>query len=211
MMLLVLAGAASLGRRRASVWPDGWMWPVPDAVIGGVKYPAVISDGYGSTRPGGRIHTGVDVMYRRRSLVDRPEYPSKVPAGSPWHFMPKGCPVVAARDGVVWSSGVTARGGSVVISHGAPWATYYTHLASLAFPPHAHGVNTATGKPTVIRAGDVIGTIGDDPIATDPRHLHFAVWYGGTDSSAVDPGAQMRSWRRVPWTFTPTSIGGPSV
>jgi murein DD-endopeptidase MepM/ murein hydrolase activator NlpD len=48
--------------------------------------------------------------------------------------MPPGTLVLAASDGEVWSAGWTPRGYSVVLSHGAPWATYYTHLASLVAP-----------------------------------------------------------------------------
>lgn len=147
-------------------WGAGWTWPVPDRP--GV--PAAISQEF-KRGP----HYGVDIMYRE---------------GVGWSA-PIGTPVLAARDGVVWSVGETARGRSVVIDHGAPWATFYQHLAS---------VKVVKGQ--LVRAGEEIGTMGADPTdAQGLRHLHFATWYKGHgDSGSVDPAKAMASWRRVLWT-----------
>jgi murein DD-endopeptidase MepM/ murein hydrolase activator NlpD len=153
-------------------WGGGWVWPVPD-IVGPPARPAEISQEY---KPSS--HLGVDIMFRGR-------------AGEPRWVVPVGTPVVAARDAVVWSTGVTARGHNVVLDHGAPWATFYQHLDS---------VSVAKGQK--VTAGQQIGTVGADP--TDPqglRHLHFATWYKGNgDSASVDPGRAMLSWRRVAWS-----------
>jgi murein DD-endopeptidase MepM/ murein hydrolase activator NlpD len=144
-------------------WGGDWVWPVPTGPLG----PAVISQEF--RRPG---HLGVDIMYRQ--------------AGR-W-VAPAGTQVVAARDGVVWSTERTARGWNVVLDHGPPWATWYQHL---------EGVAVAKGRR--VSAGELLGRMGADP--TDPeglRHLHFATWYKGAgDAASVDPAGAMAAWRRV--------------
>lgn len=210
MLLVLVVGAVAFLRRRVT-WGTGWVWPVPTLrTKDGAVYQAVISDGVGTPR-GDDVHRGVDIMYKRRNAADRPEYP-KGPAGggTPGFFAPPLTPVVAAKDGTIWSSAKTARGGTVVIDHGKPFATYYTHLAQLAFPEHQDGrrVNTADatepGPVTRVKAGDIIGFMGADPMdASKTRHLHFAVWHGGTDEHAVDPAPEMTHWPRPAWVWTP--------
>ncbi len=203
MLLALIVGAIALLRRRVE-WGAGWVWPVPTLrmMSDGEIYPAVISDGVGSPRGAG-IHRGVDIMYRRKILGGRGEYPPGTSSGSKMHFAPPLVPILAARDGTIWSAARTARGWSVVIDHGKPFATYYTHLEALSVAPHANGRNTVTGKPTRVRAGDVIGVMGHDPL--DPaklRHLHFSVAHDGPpESHAVDPAEAMRTWQRTPKTF----------
>ena len=206
MLLLAFATLASL-RRRVSDWGAGWMWPVPTLKMGGHSYEAVITDGVGSPR-GGELHHGVDIMYRRRNPADRPEYTTKtvngVRNGSPMHFAPPGTPIVAARDGKVWSVGNTPHGWSVVIDHGKPFATYYTHLSSAVLPAHASGRNTVTGTETHVKAGDIIGWMGASPLDGEHlRHLHFEVWHGGTTNEAIDPAPEMPTWQRPTWEWTP--------
>lgn len=203
MFLVVVAAATLAFLRRRVEWGAGWVWPVPSfRAKDGTVYDAVISSGIGTPRGAG-LHRGVDVMYRRRSRSDRPEYKPKTSDGSPMHFAPPLTPVVAARDGVIWSASKTPRGWSVVIDHGKPFATYYTHLDHLAWPDaFANGRSVATGARKRVKAGDVIGSMGADPQdKAKLRHLHFAVWHGGTDSHAVDPEPAMREWARVPWLF----------
>jgi len=191
-------GILALSGFRTVPWgaPEHWLWPVPPRRIGDVMYRASISDPWGTQRPDGRTHRGVDIMYRRRSKTDLvAEYPPRSSSGSPMHFAPWGTPIVAARDGIVWSCARTPRGWTIVLSHGRPFATYYTHLEVPVFPEHARGVNTATGKPTPVRRGDGLGVMGWDPM--DPaklRHLHFAVWVGGGESAAANPETAMRTW-----------------
>lgn len=198
-MLFGILAAVGLLRRRVN-WGSGWVWPVPTLRIGGVSYAPVISDGTGSPRPGGAVHRGVDIMFQRRSATDRPEFAPGTQDGTRMFFAPKGTPVLAAKDGKLWSAELTPRGWTVVIDHGKPFATYYTHMESLNVP-------TSTPRarnPVAIKAGDVIGYMGGDPMErTHLRHLHFAVWYEGTDANAVDPADAMRSWPRVAKDWTP--------
>jgi murein DD-endopeptidase MepM/ murein hydrolase activator NlpD len=162
--------------------PGRWVWPL--ARWQG-RAPA-ISDGFGSTRAlesRGGIHRGVDLMYRRRSLRDlAAQFPPQAPH-STWHFMPAGTLVLATADGEVWSAGDTARGGTIVLSHGAPWASYYTHLAMVLVSPSKRGSSKQR-----VRAGQPIGIVGADP--TDRQglaHLHFELWRGGNGTASVDP------------------------
>lgn len=213
-MLLFLALATLGSLRRRVTWGTGWVWPVPTLKMpDGKVYQAVITDGVGSPRGSG-IHHGVDIMYQRRNAADRPEYGQKAvngtKNGTPRFFAPPRTPIVAAKAGAIWSSAKTARGGTVVIDHGKPFATYYTHIELLAFPEHANGrrVNqadaTEPGPVTHVNAGDIIGWMGADPLDGERlRHLHFEVWHGGASNKAVDPAPEMAHWPRPSWAWTP--------
>lgn len=163
--------------------PTGrWIYPLPRWQ----GRAPVISDGWGSPRDGGlRRHRGADLMYRRRTRDELTVvFPPRAPH-SAWHFLPPGTVALAAADADVWSAGEDARGHVVVLSHGAPWATCYRHLARLFLRETARG--TARER---VRAGQPIGIVGADP--TDPRgiaHLHFEVWYRGGAEAAVNPAA----------------------
>lgn len=196
LALAIIAGAVVLTSGPAKVisWGQGWVVPVPRLQFASGDYGPAISNPFGSA------HAGVDLAWERRNAKDRPEYPAGSTSGTPRYFAPAGVPIFAARDGKVWSVSKTPRGWAVVLDHGAPFATFYQHLASTAFP---EGV--ARGRPPIaVKAGDVIGTMGADPI--DPegfRHLHFAVWYKGAgDSASIDPARSMPSWRVLPWQMT---------
>lgn len=92
-------------------------------------------------------------------------------------FAPRDTPVLAASGGVVSSVATTALGGNVV------WiwdprrsqSHYYAHLSRPA---------VSTGA--VVRAGDVIGYVGNTGNArTTPPHLHFGIYSRG--EGPVDP------------------------
>lgn len=187
--------------KSADDFGPGWVYPVVDYVspVNGALYPAVVSDGMGSPRDGGaRRHAGVDICFRRKSPTDLvKEFPPGTRSGTAGYFAPPTAQVVAARDGVLWSAGLTSRGWTVVIDHGKPWATYYTHMASLAVPLAANGRLTSAGdkRQYTVRAGQLLGFMGADPTGTAIRHLHFATWRNGSgDAAAVDPEQAMRSW-----------------
>jgi hypothetical protein len=167
--------------------PGQWVWPVP---IWQGRRP-VRSDGFGSPRPGGASHEGVDIMFARTPMDTlRPGTPN----GSASHVMPDDMVALAAADGSVWSAGWTPRGFSVVIDHAplAPVATYYTHLASLLVSPTTRGMSSQR-----VHAGQPLGTIGFDPLdLARLKHLHFALWRGGP-AGAIDPAPAMQRWQFV--------------
>jgi murein DD-endopeptidase MepM/ murein hydrolase activator NlpD len=176
--------------------PELWTVPVPDLVLaeqGNLRYQAMVSNGFVDPS-----HLGVDLFYRRSSIGDQPRYVPGSHDGDERWFNPPTTPIVAARDGVVWSAGLSKRGYSVVIDHGGPFATFYQHLSLLDVPEREAGSSLS---PYPVKAGDQIGMMGYDP--TDPgglRHLHFAVWYKGAgDDASVDPQVAMSSWRRTSW------------
>jgi hypothetical protein len=165
--------------------PGHWVWPVPRW---NGRAP-VISDGFGSPRPGGIRHGGVDVMFAR---VATDSYKVGTPNGSAHHVMPDGMNAVAASDGVVWSAMKTSRGYAVVIDHGGHIATFYTHLEKLLVKETA---NAKAGEH--VRAGQPIGVIGADPLdGQHLKHLHFEVWLGGP-KDAIDPAPLMHAWESI--------------
>jgi len=171
-----------------------WGWPVPRWQ----GRAPVISDGYGSPRPG-VTHEGVDIMFGR---IATDAFPATGPNGSKLFVMPDRWPAIAASDGVLWSAGPTLRGYAVVIDHGHV-ATFYQHLSALTVPetkPPAPG--TPRDKMMLIKAGQPLGIIGGDP-SNPPhlKHLHFELWPAGP-TSATDPQPYMRTWQ----IFTPDDV-----
>jgi len=164
--------------------PGGWVWPLPRWK----GRAPVISDGWGSPRDGGaRHHMGADLMYRRAHLAELVAPFPPVSPHSTWHFVPDGTVALAAADGTIWSAGKTALGYSVVLSHGKPWATYYTHLSALFLPETARGAGSYR-----VQAGQPIGIVGVDLTNPKVRHLHFEIWRGGNHTAAVDPAPILR-------------------
>jgi murein DD-endopeptidase MepM/ murein hydrolase activator NlpD len=117
-----------------------------------------------------------------------------------WHhgddiFAPIGTPVLAVADGLVFSVGWNAVGGWRLWLRDAKGNEfYYAHLS--AYSPLA--VDGA-----VVRAGDVLGFVGDSGDAEGtPSHLHFEVHparlLGRGYDGAVDPTSYLEGWRRAP-------------
>lgn len=76
--------------------------------------------------------------------------------------------IYSAKDGVVTRSGYTSGYGNlVVIDHGHGWVTYYAHLSRIS-----------VGKGQHIRAGEVVGNMGQTGNATG-YHLHFEIRKNG--------------------------------
>lgn len=164
-----------------------WGWPVP-------RWQArapVISDGYGSPRPG-MTHQGVDVMFGR---ISSDAFAPTGTNGSKLFVMPDSWPAVAASDGVLWSAGPTLRGYAVVVDHGNV-ATFYQHMSTLLVPEtKAPFPGTRRDQLIPIKAGQPLGIIGGDP-SNPPhlKHLHFELWPAGP-TSATDPQPYMKTWQ----------------
>lgn len=208
---------ALVGRKRVE-WGTGWVWPVPTlfppwSPDGG--YDATVSSGFGSTRhnaQGEHTHVGNDVMYRRRGPTDAPAFPAGVQGVDGFactrnYFAPVGTPILAARAGAVWSVQERSDGGgwSIVLDHGKPWATYYTHLSTVNLAAHRSGKRADGGPAQVVDAGTVLGTMGGNKADSERiRHLHFEAWYQGTGPSASVDGwdegrGPMSTWERRTW------------
>lgn len=81
-------------------------------------------------------------------------------------FAQKGTPILAAHKGVVISTGYNKYGGNYVLLLGAKWRlSYYAHLQ-----------NIAAKKFSLVKKGEVIGSVGDTGNAKGKSpHLHFSV------------------------------------
>lgn len=91
-------------------------------------------------------------------------------------FASKGSLLVAAADGITHRVGENNLGGKVIFLRpdGLPVSLYYAHLDS-------QFVTSGTS----VKAGDIIGTVGNTGNARNtPPHLHFGVYARG---GAVDP------------------------
>ncbi|TVR71089.1 MAG: M23 family metallopeptidase [Spirochaetaceae bacterium] len=117
--------------------------------------PERILSFYGDSRGGGsRIHEGVDI------------------------FAPRGTPLLATSDAVVFRVGWRDRGGNIVSlrDEERDLMIYYAHLEEQL---------VTTGQR--VSAGDVIGTVGNTGNAIHtPPHLHIGIYQGGW-RGAVDP------------------------
>jgi murein DD-endopeptidase MepM/ murein hydrolase activator NlpD len=170
-----------------------WGWPVPRWE----GRPPVISDGFGSPRPGS-VHAGVDIMFAR---IARDPFKVGSPNGSKSFVMPDAWMALAASDGVLWSAGHTPRGFAVVLDHGTV-ATFYTHLDTLFVPQTKAPAKGDTTQRIQIKAGQPLGVIGADPQGRERlKHLHFELWMPGP-AEAVDPRALMSGWQ----VFTPSDV-----
>lgn len=117
--------------------------------------PEGILSFFGDNRDGGaRYHEGIDI------------------------FAPRGTPLLAASDAVVFRVGWRDRGGNIVSLRDTErdLLFYYAHLDEQLVEEGQR-----------VSAGDVIGTVGNtgNAIATPP-HLHIGVYQGGW-RGAVDP------------------------
>lgn len=173
---------------RGAAPTSAWVFPVPTLGDRGAE----ISSGWGSPRtlPDGTTieHLGADIMFRRRSpreLID--VYKPGTVNGERWYFMPDNVPALAAAAGVVHFARSTPVGFTVIIRHPTGWATYYTHMSSLA---------VSTGD--TVTAGQPIGIISGNPADRMPlKHLHFELWKHGTRAGVVDPKPYLDAWPHV--------------
>ncbi|MGI9529777.1 MAG: M23 family metallopeptidase [Acidimicrobiia bacterium] len=116
-------------------------------------------DSWGARRSGGRGHRGTDIM------------------------SPRGTEILAPADGVVTGFGSARLSGYFIrLDHGDGWTTSYMHLNNdtVGTDDGEGGLWTAV-HPTIaigteVRAGDVIGYVGDSGNAENTQpHTHFEV------------------------------------
>ncbi|MEM8983612.1 MAG: M23 family metallopeptidase [Pseudomonadota bacterium] len=97
-------------------------------------------------------------------------------------FAARGTPVLAVTDGVA-TPRQSRRGGNTVWLRGNDRSFYFAHLDTVAIERH-----------TAVKAGDVLGTIGNTGNArTTPPHLHFGIYQRGR--GALDPYPYLESFR----------------
>jgi murein DD-endopeptidase MepM/ murein hydrolase activator NlpD len=115
-------------------------------------------------------------------------------------FGKKGTPVISAVDGIVIFAGKAGIGGNVVVVLGPKWRFHY----------YAHLDTVDTSAPAAVKAGNVIGTLGNSGNARGkPPHLHYAIvrlfpapWaiddstQGRKKAFFIDPNAYLRDRAR---------------
>lgn len=163
--------------------------PVPNLLDAtGQLYRPHVSDPYGLTKRGGRGHLGVDVVWKRKRLTDKPQY--RPPRdGTKLFFAPPGVPILAAAGGRIVSAQRTSRGYGIVIAHtGRGMWTFYQHLDQ---PAQAWKVGDE------VALGQTLGTMGFSPDGDAIRHLHFEVWVWDATAKKrgkVDPAPYLATW-----------------
>ena len=189
---------SSEGLRNMSTSEDwkGWVWPVP--VTDG-RIPRVsqeFRDGHNA-----KPHLGVDIMF--------PKLPSDSNIGPPWgtkpnasgggFFVPQGTQILAAGPGKIWTAGTTEYGKHIQIDHGdvpgvGGMNTFYQHLSAFS---------KDWKKGDVVKAGDVLGTMGGAPNDFPDHlvHLHFETWFP-VRANAKNPADFLRLWNKVPLART---------
>lgn len=190
-----VVAASALARRlsrpdlRLTSLSGRWVSPVPN--LG--DRAAVISNPFRAQGDANQ-HLGVDLMFQRRDARDLiAVYPPKTGNGTPMFFMPDGIAALAASAGKVTLATPTPVGQTVIVKHPNSWATYYTHLASLAVK-----------RGDIVRSGQLLGTIGASPLdAAHLVHLHFELWKDGTCASAIDPTPYLAAWSRMTSSWSP--------
>ncbi len=159
--MLLVAGAIALALSWAAPWIGTVLraapvllqrapatLPVPVAGVG----RTTLADSWGAPRSGGRRHQGIDI------------------------FAPRGTPVHASTDGLVWRVGQNRLGGNVVWVLGpGRQLHYYAHLDRFA--------DVRAGQ--FVTAGTALGYVGTTGNARGgPPHLHYGI-YG--DGGAINP------------------------
>ena len=124
-------------------------------------------------------------------------------AGTGWHhgndvFAPVGTPIVAVADGILSKVGWNTLGGNRLwLTDAGGTSYYYAHLSAYS---------SASVDGAVVRAGDVIGYVGNTGQAsTTPPHLHFEIHPGGVDAASVNPYPFLTAWQAHPVTLGVTT------
>lgn len=156
------AGAQTVASIDAAIRPAPFLHcPLPTLADG--RRAAITSEFRPPDRPS---HDGLDWFYAWRA-GDKPDFvgdkgaAGKLADGSPKWVVPYGVCAIAAATGTVVLADPSATGYRVWVSHGA-LRTGYFHLLDL---------RVHVGD--VVQIGTPLGLVGDNPIDTDARHLHF--------------------------------------
>lgn len=158
LALGLLAGGLFVLRRPRLRLALRYLKPMGQLVVpvDGVR-PKHLASTFGAPRSGSRSHRGTDI------------------------FAPRGTPVLAAAEGVVYKVGLDRLGGRVVGVVGpGPAYYYYAHLDRWA-----EGLEEGDR----VDPGDFLGYVGNTGNArTTPPHLHFGVYrLSWSGIHAVDP------------------------
>lgn len=139
----------------------------------------VITSRFKSRNPSRPRHNGVDLFYDYDAAKDpRVKVGDGGAAGSKgkarW-WIPSGTLAVACADGVVVRASWIATGFRVAVEHADGFESIYVHLRDL---------RVKVGE--LVKQGDPVGLVGDNPADHDATHLHFEISPAGT-YNPLDP------------------------
>lgn len=184
------AGEETVSRLRQLALGDRRIFPMPLLTTGNkVRRPQITSGFRSADRSD---HNGVDIFYRYDASIDPPVHVGDGGAtrgedGKPKWFVPEGTPALAVEDGVVSRSSRISTGGRIAINltHG-PEQVIYCHLKEMF---------VKVGD--VVRAGQELGIIDNNPIDVDADHGHIEVSKSKSAYQPIDPKPWLRAARFI--------------
>lgn len=180
-----------------STFPVVGVYPVPIHPDG---RRADVSSGW-EVRSDGKLHRGVDILYRRRAgePLDGPNAATvrgqRIDQPGGW-YMPDGVPALAPWAGVVTVSEERmhpdgySRGWAVKMDHGKDaagdeWATLIGHLVN---------GSARVRRGQRVEAGQVVGIIGGSNDGEGLKHVHLNLYKNG---QIIDPEPYVDRWQHV--------------
>ena len=161
--------AMALRERAASTrppFPARRCWPVRALADG--RKPRVTSAFRKPSRP---LHPGLDIFYRFDANLDPPMPIGDGGRDKNW-INPPGTLAIAVADARVAMASWVRTGFRVWLDLvETDYFPGYFHLSELRVKPG-----------DVVKMGDPLGVIGDNPIDHDPDHLHFELHHGSLDT-----------------------------
>lgn len=155
------------------VMPSRRCWPLR-ALKDGRK--PVITSPHSLKDPDRKRHWGADLFYRYDPRVDAPMKVGDSGRTPKW-FIPEGTWAIAQADGEVEIAGNSRTGYRLWISHEGGLRTGGFHFTELA---------VRRGDP--VSLGQDLGIVGDNPVDTDPDHLHTELYRGAVDTRTYPAG-----------------------
>lgn len=172
---------------RASIEEYGRYWPLRALSDG--RFPDITS-GFKARNASRPRHNGVDIFYPY--LPGDPPMPVGDGGRTRKWWIPDGTVAVAVCNAYVHVAAPGATGHRVWLrAEGDDYFGYF----------HLSGLLVEQGG--VVKAGDPIGVVGDNPVDNDARHLHFEVHRGllkNYPDGLLDPEDEMVEWAVLPPT-----------
>lgn len=162
----------------APQYPERMLWPMETIPQGPMLVRPQVTSGF--KHPLRPNHVGVDIMYPYSSSAANAPPIGDGGRTLKWYVPTRGAGslVVAVADGQVVMASKRPTGFRVWIDIG-DYSVGYFHLKNMAVRVGSN-----------VKCGEYIGDIGDNPIDTDPAHLHFEVHEGDLENypkGLVDP------------------------
>lgn len=147
-----------------SPYPIPRCWPLRCLLDG--RKPQITSR-YKTREPRRPTHNGVDILYRYKP--DDPPMPIGDGGRDEHWWVPDNTWAIAPFTGRVVFAGDSKTGKRLWLEHPSGWCAGFFHLDNLA----------GNREGDALELGEDIGRVGHNPSGgSDPRHLHFELYYG---------------------------------